>query len=665
MMGANSLAAAVLDELAGKFNQHRRMLRLSTSAGDQALLAESLRGEEELSRSFRFELCALSLEAAIPLKSLMGQPVLVELLTDTGAWQFRPFHGHIVAAEITGANGGFARYQITIEPWTAFMGLGRDSRIFQGKTVFDILDVVFRAYQGKGRLAPAWRFDIADRSAYLERSLTTQYQESDLAFVERLMNEEGLFYFFEHKGEPTSPSFGSHTLVIADHNGAFAPNAQADVSFTRSGAVMKEDSIDRWRTEYRVQTNVIELGSWDYRSGRMREVSSSTQERDVLCSRDTPGPYAFPAREQGQRLADKQLDALQARRAVHVAAGTVRTLAPATTFTLHGHSKYNGGPDSSFAVVRVCHLAHNNLKADTDNALTRMLGECKLKVANDADLASSLHAGGRKEGERLVYRNRIDAIPSRVPYRPRQIDDQGRLLHPRPVMRGQQTGIVVGPPGASIHTDRDHRIKVQFHWQRGVASHSRHEHPSPAGHTGAPGDDRAGTWVRVATPLASIAGANWGSNALPRVGQEVLVDFLEGDIDRPVVIGAVYNGKGRIDAQHNQVVQGAGASTGNATPWFPGEESGHAHPAVLSGIKSQAMQTSQDGTGAFSQLVFDDSAGQARLALQRHARAHEGTAELNLGHLRHQVDNQRLAPAGFGAELKTAHSVAVQGMGCY
>jgi type VI secretion system VgrG family protein len=657
---AGSLATAVLNELAGKFDQHRRILRLSTSAGNQALLAESLRGEEELSCGFRFELGALSLDAAIPLKSLMGQPVLLELRTGADAGQFRPFHGHIVAAEITGANGGFARYHLTIEPWTAFMGLGRDSRIFQGKTVFDILDVVFKAYQGIGRLAPAWRFDIADRRVYPERSITTQYQESDLAFVERLISEEGLFYFFEHHGEPASPSFGSHTLVIADHNGAFVPNVQADVRYTRSGAVMKADSIDRWRTEYRMQTNAVELGSWDYRSRRTREVSSSTQERDVLCSRETPGPYAFPTREQGQRRADNQLEAQQARREVHVAAGTVRTLAPATTFTLHDHSKYDGGPDSSFAVVRVCHLAHNNLKADTDRALTRLLGECKLRLASDADLALSLHAGGRKEGERPVYRNRIDAIPSAVPYRPRYTDDHGRLLYPRPVMSSQQTAIVVGAPGAAIHTDRDHRIKVQFHWQRGVASHSRQEHPCPSGHTGAPGDDRTGTWVRVATSLAPIAGANWGGHALPRVGQEVLVDFLEGDIDRPVVIGAVYNGKGRIDAQHNQVAQGAGASTGNAPTWFPGEEGAHAHPAVLSGIKSQAMQTSQDGAGAFSQLVFDDSAGQARLSLQRHATAHEGTAELNLGQLRHQVDNQRLAPAGFGAELKTGHSVALR-----
>jgi type VI secretion system secreted protein VgrG len=219
---------------------------------------------------------------------------------------------------------------------------------------------------------------------------------------------------------------------------------------------------------------------------------------------------------------------------------------------------------------------------------------------------------------------------------------------------------VVGPPGAPIHTDRDHRIKVQFHWQRGAQSHSRLEHPSPDGHIGAPSDDQAGTWVRVATPMAPVAGANWGSSALPRIGQEVLIDFLEGNIDRPVVLGTVYNGRGQANAQHNQVAAGAGVATGNAPAWFPGDAGGHAHPAALLGIKTQAMQASQGGSGAYNQLVFDDSPGEARVALQRHAMPHQGTAELNLGHLRHQSDNQRLNTAGFGAELKTEHNVAIR-----
>jgi uncharacterized protein (DUF2345 family) len=157
-----------------------------------------------------------------------------------------------------------------------------------------------------------------------------------------------------------------------------------------------------------------------------------------------------------------------------------------------------------------------------------------------------------------------------------------------------------------------------------------------------------------------VAGANWGSNALPRVGQEVLVDFLEGNIDRPVIIGALYNGAGERDAQGNQVAQGAGAATGNAPAWFPGEAGAHAHQAVLSGLKSQTMASSQAGAGAYSQLVFDDSPGQPRVGLQRHAGAHLGTAELNLGTLRQQTDNQRLQPAGFGAELKTEHATALR-----
>jgi type VI secretion system VgrG family protein len=655
-----SLAAEILDGLGGRFSQSRRILRLTTPLGDQALLAECMRGEEEISRGFRFEVAALSLDAYIPLKALIGQPVLLELLTSESPETLRPFHGHITAAELKGANGGFARYHLTIEPWTSFLVLNRDSRIFQNKTVFDILDTVFEAYQGKGQLAPAWRFDIRDRSVYPQRSITTQYQESDLAFAARLMSEEGLFYFFEHAGDVTSSSFGSHTLVIADHNGAFVPNTQPDVRYTQPGAVMHEDSLDRWRTELRLQTNAIELGSWDYRACQFQTVSSAAQGRDTLTSRDVPGAYVFPTREQGQRIADNQLQALQARKEVHIGAGTVRSFAPGTAFTLHDHAKYDGGDDANFTIVRVRHLAHNNLNADTDNALTRLLGQCSLKEANRTDLASSLHATGSGVGERPVYRNRIDAIRSSVPYRSSRTDQHGDLLHPRPRIAGQQTAIVVGPAGSVIHTDRDHRIKVQFHWQRGEASHSRLEHPSPAGHTGAPANDQAGIWIRVATPLAPVAGANWGSHALPRVGQEVLVDFFEGDIDRPVVIGTLYNGMGQGDAQHNQVAQGTGASTGNAPMWFPGESGGHAHPATLSGIKSQSMEASQTGAGAFSQLVFDDTPNQARIALQRHANPHQGTAELNLGHLRHQTDNQRLAPTGFGVELKTEHSAALR-----
>jgi uncharacterized protein involved in type VI secretion and phage assembly len=262
------LASRLIEQLAGRFRQHRRVLRLSTPAGKDALLAESLRGDEGVDTGFRFHVAALALDAGIPLRTLIGQPVLVELQTSDPSGQPRCFHGHATAVEQVGANGGFARYLLTIEPWTAFLALGRDSRVFQDKSVFDILDTVFKAYDGKGQLAPAWRFDIRDCGLYPRRSLTTQYQESDLAFAMRLMNEEGLFFFFEHEQ-------GGHTLVIADHNDAFTPNAQTDVRYTQPGAVMREDSLDRWRSELRLQTNTVEIGSWDYRARTRRDVASS------------------------------------------------------------------------------------------------------------------------------------------------------------------------------------------------------------------------------------------------------------------------------------------------------------------------------------------------------------------------------------------------------
>ena len=651
------LTAQAIRALVARFTQSSRMLRLHTPLGDDVLLAESLHGEEAIATGYRLRVSALSTDAGLPLKSLLGQPVLLELLA--GPFQgVRPFHGHVTAAEMTGANGGLARYTLTIEPWTAFLALGRDSRVFQDKTIVDIIDTVFAAYDGKGSLAPAWRFQV-DRSLYPRRSLTTQYQESDLAFVRRLMSEEGLFAFFEHEGDPDGATLGAHTLLIADSNDAFKPNTQALVRFTQSGAVMREDSIDRWRTEARLATNAVELRSWDYRARQVRAVGAAGQDPVELASRDIPGVYAYTSREHGTRIAERQLQALEAGKVVHVGAGTVRTFTPGTTFTLADHA--GGSAAAPFLLVRVRHLAHNNLDADTASTLARHLGHDPVAALNDEILSASLHARGKRVAERPVYRNSFDAIPAATPYRDSQVDGHGRLLHPCPTVQGQQTAIVVGPPGAAIHTDRDHRIKVQFHWQRGEASHSRLDHPDADGHTGAPADDRAGTWVRVATPLAPVAGANWGSHALPRVGQEVLIDFLDGNIDRPVVIGAVYNGAGAGDAQHNTVVGGPGAATGNAGAWFPGAAGAHAHAAVLSGLKSQAMQASGNGAGAYSQLVFDDTPGQSRVALQRHAKAHRGTAELNLGHLVHQTDNQRLGALGLGAELKTEHGMAVRG----
>ncbi len=209
--------------------------------------------------------------------------------------------------------------------------------------------------------------------------------------------------------------------------------------------------------------------------------------------------------------------------------------------------------------------------------------------------------------------------------------------------------------GAPVHTDRDHRIKVQFHWQRGAGSSSRLDHPSEAH---APADASAGTWVRVAE---SLAGPNWGAHFTPRVGQEVLVDFIEGDIERPVVIGSVYNGAGSGNAQGNDVPGGGAGSSGNAPAWFPGDEAAgefdsHAHAAVLSGFKTQELDASATGSGGHNHLVLDDTPGQSRLTLG----TTQAATHLSIGHLLNQQDNQRLHARGHGLELATTAWGAVR-----
>ena len=221
---------------------------------------------------------------------------------------------------------------------------------------------------------------------------------------------------------------------------------------------------------------------------------------------------------------------------------------------------------------------------------------------------------------------------------------------------------MVGDGDGDVHTDRDNRVRVQFHWQRGGGSSHRlsaddgdnSPRPRPAG---------SFTWVRVGH---SQAGGNFGSVFTPRIGQEVLVAFAGGDIDRPVVIGAVYNGHGTPDAQGNDVAPAALANAnGNASAWFPGTQAagdfeGHQHTAVMLGHKSQELGASASGLGGANQLVFDDSPGGNRIELSTTTQA----TRLQLGALLQQQDNQRLAPRGHGIELATgAHGALRAGSG--
>lgn len=667
-----SVVQAVLAALG--ISQHQRLLRLHTPLGPNVLLAERMIGVETLGPraagvapacGFRFEVLALSTDAHLRLSDLIGQPVRLDLLTQQSLTVLRPFHGHVTAFELLGSDGGLARYKLTIEPWLSFLAHRQDAWVFQDKTVMEILDEVFADYQSQGKLVPAWRWELADAAVYARRSLCVQYHESDLAFVQRLMAEEGLFCWFEHVAV-AGDALGSHTLVIADHNGSFKPNVQPNVRFTQSAsASFREDGITRFDEARRLVPSMLSMASWDYRS--VSQLSAQAQGDPRVCAasltlplRDQPGAYAYEDVAQAARLVQRHLEALQAPGHRYQGEGPLRQAACGTTFSLAEHPSVV--PSARWVVLTVQHRARNNITAELATGLQSLLGQVPQSfgdvAAGDSSKRSarpSLFRGLANETTEPVYLARFVVQDASLPVRGAAcFNERGDLLFNRPVVPGTQTAIVVGL-GEPVHTDRDGRIKVQFHWQRGA--HSALRLDAPAG-SNAPGDAGTGTWVRVAQPWA---GANWGAHFTPRLGQEVLVTFIEGDIDRPVVIGSAYNGMGRADAQGNEVTEGAGMSTGNAGAWFPGASQtgqfeGHRHPQVFAGFKSQSLDTSTSGTGGFNQLVFDDTPAQARAQLS----STSASTRLQIGHLLQQDDNQRLAKRGHGFDLSTQAYGAVR-----
>jgi type VI secretion system secreted protein VgrG len=356
-----------------------------------------------------------------------------------------------------------------------------------------------------------------------------------------------------------------------------------------------------------------------------------------------------------------QRQAIDARLKQTEGEGTVRSTAPGTTFHLADHPEHpNGqGDDDHFLVTAVHHHARNNLNEQLTGALDALgpVGDPTLPPPQAGE-----GWGGGKEitsGNPLSrpfdtpvdhYRNRLVAQRAAIPWRPLFLNTHGRHIHPRPTVRGTLTAIVVGD-GGPTHTDRDGRIRIQFPWQRGNRGASRNPHPT--GSDNATGDASLGVWLRVVMP---VAGGNWGGHLIPRPGQEVIVAFQNGNIDRPIVTGAVYNGQGNDDAPGNRVSGNALEASANAPAWFAGKGGEHAHGASLSGLKSQQLSTSRSGGGGYNQLVFDDTPGESRIGLS----TTQYRSSLQLGHLKQQTDNARQKNRGHGGELATQAALALR-----
>ncbi|MFT3721560.1 type VI secretion system Vgr family protein [Pseudorhodoferax sp.] len=618
-----SLRSGPLGELTTKLDfarlldQHDRMLLLDTALPRLALVAERLVLREAVSQPYELVVDALSPSRHFELKALVGEQMSVRRLQPDGS--YAPWHGYVAEAAQLGADGGLARYRLVMRPWLWLLGLRRDSFVYQDKTALEIVEEVFADY-------PQAQYALQVSEPLRRRSLCVQYRESDLAFVQRLLAEEGLSYHFRHlEGEQARQADEAgqarHRLVITDRQAERDDLGELRFAVQHASANLRgqRDAVTAFMAQRSVVASAVTLASWDYKalSGTAGQAASALAlgEIPALEVYDGTGAYRYADAEHAERAAALALAALELQAKRFEGQGSARHLRAGAEFTLVDHPLYGPNtsapdyagartasrqrPDNAFVVLAVEHHASNNLGGQLGGGIARL-----------DEGPTTLEAG--------TYKCHFHCAPAAAALVPARVR--------KPTAPGLQTALVVGVANEPVTTERDLRVKVQFAWQRGQAPLAGGlAHASTTDAQGnAPGDERSGTWVRVAVPSA---GANWGSAFVPRVGTEVAVQFIEGDIDRPAIVGQLYNGA-------------------DPPPFAAGADAGVNHPGVISGLHSHAL----DGAG-YNQWVLDDATGQLRMRL---ASSHAG-AQLNLGHLIQQPANsaQRGAWRGAGFEANT------------
>ena len=625
-------------------------------------------GRETLSAGFEIVLDLLSTDAHHELKRFLGRAVSLGTRLSDGQLVQRT--GLVRAAQKLGSDGGFARYRLTVVPWVWLLGRGRHNRVFQDKTVIQIIEAVFADYADVASWQ--WADEVADFLADTRpRSYCVQYGESDYAFMSRLLTEEGIGWYVEE--DPEAPA-GHRLRLFADSQRfpedviSQSANGGQGIRFHRADSQEEQDAILAFGQERRLTSNHLTSISYDYKAKKSvtQNIPGTApiggKNAPLLESYDDPGLYAWANASEAERYGRLAMEAREARQGNWLGRSTVRSLRPGTAFDVVGLplAPSNAQVEHRYQATDITHVGINNLNAEAMAALAQRLagplGSDGQHLAGD-DTTRPVSAPEALPPELLKlavergYANRFDAHPANAPWRPQLADRSGARLNPRPTAPGPMSAIVVGPEGQTSASGADElwcdalgRVKIRFHWQLAEAA-----------------DDRDSCWVRV---LNRQAGPGMGWQWLPRIGQEVLVDFLGGDIDRPVILGALYNGQGEggvtatpggegsveagdplFDPATDHRPSGQGNTAGGNSPaWHGGAAGSHNHPAAISGFK-----TKEFGGSGYTQLALDDTDQQQRVQLKTTQHA----SELNLGHLIHQADNYRGSFRGTGIELRT------------
>lgn len=487
-----------------------RAVVVKTSKGDSYQFHHMV-GEEEVSRLFCFDLTLISENDQNALEDMLGDNLTVELELEDG--QLRYFNGYVSHFTYLGTEGSHARYLAKVCPWLWFLTRSTDCRIFQNKTVPEIVREVFQAY-------PTAEFDDRLSGGYQPRVYCVQYRETDFDFVSRLMEFEGISYFFEHEN-------GKHTLVLSDDTSAHSmvPGYDEIPYFSRDDRSRRErDHIYDWRMQAHVEPGQITLQSFDYLKPKadLMSVTASPREHREAEGEIYDYPGCYTELDRGETLTQIRLDERHCEHLRTFGAGTAGGLVSGHLFSLKQYPRQD--QNIEYMVVRVEH-----------------------------EIWSEAYRSESPDADNEVYLGRFEAMPSSLRFRPRQST-------PKPIVQGPQTAIVTGKAGEEIWTNEHGCVKVQFHWDRDGKL-----------------DENTSCWVRVSQ---AWAGAGFGGIHIPRIGQEVIVDFLEGDPDKPMITGRVYNALTTV-------------------PYgLPGS-------ATQSGIKSNSSK----GGGGSNELRFEDKAG--------------------------------------------------------
>ncbi|MBI2276813.1 MAG: type VI secretion system tip protein VgrG [Dechloromonas sp.] len=650
------------------FTSDTRLYRLAWHDGNGPELAvEAWWGREELSGGFEYILDLLAADANLPDDQLIGRVVTLSSTLSDGT-QFKR-SGCVRSVLTLGSDGGFARYRLIVVPWIWFATRGGQNRVFQEKTVQQIIDLVFAGYSE----VAAWRWsdEVAQFMADTRRrSYCVQYNESDFALVTRLLAEEGLSWRIE--ADDQAPA-GHRVTIFADSRQlpedmlSQSANGGRGIRFHRADSQEEQDAVLAFGERRRLQSGMITVLTYDYKAKKSIATSVPTalalsgKQASRLEAYDDAGPYAFATSAEAERYGRLAMEALEARTQTWLGRGTVRSLTAGTRIDLIGLPLDPNKPqaDHRYVVTSVFHVGINNLTAEAMATIARRFKDRQF-IGFPDDLADGIHdtvhAPEALPPELLAialergYANRFEALHADTPWRPRLVDDTGARLNPRPTAPGPMSAVVVGPNGESSPNGADEiwcdalgRIKIRYHWQQGETV-----------------DDRSSCWVRVMTRQA---GPGMGWHFLPRIGQEVLVDFFNGDLDRPYVMGTLFNGRGEggvpatpggnpgesdpsvfaAASDHRPAGQG-NLAAGNSPAWHGGAADSHRHAAALTGFRSKEF-----GGNGHNQLVLDDTDQQQRIQLK----STQHHSELNLGHLIHQADNYRGSFRGVGAELRT------------